>query len=438
MSRRSLIFLLTVLVVGLAMAQHWEFEQVDTAQWGLGVQMRRLPDGRLCLSYRHPTAGLRYAVRDTIWHYEDIGPGGDFGFSVTLSGVPAVLCGDQYIERTDTGWVRSTVPWTPYGHFLAHDSAGSPVYIIPGFAPDTQMLIAVSRVEGVWQQDTAVRLVMPDQGLCALAMRSDALGRPMVLFFYYVIQGSLSYEYLNVAVRTSSGWVRQGAGSTMDGYFGSLDLTEDAYGNWGAAFTMCGYMTPYYLCYFGVGGVGPITRSSEDIALAVALDSQDRAQVFYEQGGRYRFAWRDSTEWDSVAVPWNYRVEAVDMVTSDRDEPVVAFYSRGGLWLACASNLVGCAEMADSDRERGLFPSIGRRELALCSELPAEDRPVLLDITGRRVMSLQPGVNDIRRVAPGVYFVREGDSRIEPSDGTCEDAEQGSQGSSVRKIVIQR
>jgi hypothetical protein len=62
----------------------------------------------------------------------------------------------------------------------------------------------------------------------------------------------------------------------------------------------------------------------------------------------------------------------------------------------------------------------------------------LLDITGRKVMDLAPGENDIRHLAPGVYFVREEGPRIEPSDGTCEDAEQGSEGPSVRKVVIQR
>jgi len=35
-------------------------------------------------------------------------------------------------------------------------------------------------------------------------------------------------------------------------------------------------------------------------------------------------------------------------------------------------------------------------------------RPALLDASGRRVMDLMPGQNDIRHVAPGVYFVKEG------------------------------
>ncbi|UCG43467.1 MAG: hypothetical protein JSU73_02295 [candidate division WOR-3 bacterium] len=53
--------------------------------------------------------------------------------------------------------------------------------------------------------------------------------------------------------------------------------------------------------------------------------------------------------------------------------------------------------------------------------------PALLDIMGRWVMGLAPGPNDIRDLAPGVYFVREEGPRG-----------QGSEGSSVRKVVIQR
>jgi hypothetical protein len=51
----------------------------------------------------------------------------------------------------------------------------------------------------------------------------------------------------------------------------------------------------------------------------------------------------------------------------------------------------------------------------------------LVDLTGRDVMDLKPGENDISRLSPGVYFVREEGSRI-----------PGSEGPSVRKVVIQR
>jgi hypothetical protein len=49
---------------------------------------------------------------------------------------------------------------------------------------------------------------------------------------------------------------------------------------------------------------------------------------------------------------------------------------------------------------------------------------VLLDASGRKIMALHPGANDVSRLAPGVYFVR-AVSR-EPSTESC------------RKVVIQR
>ena len=50
----------------------------------------------------------------------------------------------------------------------------------------------------------------------------------------------------------------------------------------------------------------------------------------------------------------------------------------------------------------GLAPSIVRGVLRLA---PAAS---LMDISGRKVMSLAPGANDVSRVAPGVYFVEAG------------------------------
>jgi len=64
-------------------------------------------------------------------------------------------------------------------------------------------------------------------------------------------------------------------------------------------------------------------------------------------------------------------------------------------------------------------PSMVRGVLMLRGNSPA----TLLDISGRRVADLRPGENDIRHIAPGVYFVRS--------------AESGSR-SAVTKVVIQR
>jgi hypothetical protein len=62
--------------------------------------------------------------------------------------------------------------------------------------------------------------------------------------------------------------------------------------------------------------------------------------------------------------------------------------------------------------ERGVMsagPSIVRGVLVLpVSPRPrVSESPCLLDACGRKVMDLRPGANDVRALAPGVYFVRE-------------------------------
>jgi YVTN family beta-propeller protein len=53
-------------------------------------------------------------------------------------------------------------------------------------------------------------------------------------------------------------------------------------------------------------------------------------------------------------------------------------------------------------------------------------RPLLLDVTGRKVLHLLPGANDVRALAPGVYFVREEPQASSPKP------------QAVRKVVVTR
>jgi hypothetical protein len=47
-----------------------------------------------------------------------------------------------------------------------------------------------------------------------------------------------------------------------------------------------------------------------------------------------------------------------------------------------------------------------------------------MDASGRKVMDLKPGANDVRALAPGVYFVRE--------------AQAQAQAQAIRKVVVAR
>jgi hypothetical protein len=88
-----------------------------------------------------------------------------------------------------------------------------------------------------------------------------------------------------------------------------------------------------------------------------------------------------------------------------------------GTWIAEAPN----AEV----RATKSCPTVVRGVLLLPSLVQTADFS-LLAVDGRRVMDLAPGANDVRGLAPGVYFVREGGASME----------QG--GAGIRKVVVTR
>jgi hypothetical protein len=81
----------------------------------------------------------------------------------------------------------------------------------------------------------------------------------------------------------------------------------------------------------------------------------------------------------------------------------------------------------DEVRRTNRLPTIVRGVLFVSREPSAVSRKPLslLDISGRKVLDLQPGPNDVSRLAPGVYFVRSWPSAVsrEPS--------------AVHKVVVQ-
>jgi YVTN family beta-propeller protein len=82
---------------------------------------------------------------------------------------------------------------------------------------------------------------------------------------------------------------------------------------------------------------------------------------------------------------------------------------------------------------RRLIPTVVRGVLVLPREMTElagnsdrVPRPTLLDVSGRSVMDLRPGLNDVHALAPGVYFVRE-----QPQAAS-------SRPQAIRKVVVTR
>jgi len=110
---------------------------------------------------------------------------------------------------------------------------------------------------------------------------------------------------------------------------------------------------------------------------------------------------------DSTRVDWCFRVVPAQGAVEQRPAstarcPITASIVRGVLWLG----------------------RVGSRQHTAY-------RAELLDVSGRRVLDLRPGANDLSRLAPGVYFIRSGPSAVsrEPSAGFR-------QPSTVTKVVL--
>jgi len=88
----------------------------------------------------------------------------------------------------------------------------------------------------------------------------------------------------------------------------------------------------------------------------------------------------------------------------------------------------GVAEGQTSKQQLGFHQGItivrGALFLPEVSDIKREASSSLLDISGRKVLDLHPGANDVRALSPGVYFVRE--------------AYAQAQSKAVRKVVLMR
>jgi len=128
-------------------------------------------------------------------------------------------------------------------------------------------------------------------------------------------------------------------------------------------------------------------------------------------------------------------------VTRCRNElPGVWFCGRTGIGYAVGAygTILKATEGGQWIEEAGPPRGAGRREhlptLLVCGVLPleaaADFRPrvaVLLDAAGRQVAELRPGPNDVSRLSPGVYFVRQQSVASSQHSGR----------SAVTKVVIQ-
>ncbi len=437
MSRRSPFLLLTILAVGMGLAQRWEFEQLDTLSPSQ-VTICRHPDGRARIGYRID-GQFWLAWKDSVWRHEStacdrmpdfcIGADGTMGFaSVSLD---AAI---HYAARTDTGWRYETLPWRSdgYGACLGIEPSGQPGILYTA-QDETLLVYAVllaSRTQDSWRLDTIAAMCGTPGGLFAVhGFAYDTLGRRCGLYRETDFDPSWE-DYLYVFNYAGSCCLLGGYENTASGVLGL-----EPGGKWAALFSNDDRLGTRLYYRDSEPGSGVLLDSAAR-EIAVTLDTAGRPQILYAKGANLHFGWRQGTTWRILLVP-RTGVRAADLSLSDSCQPVIAFSDAEGVWLARGIDVVGTDEEQPFVRHAGFVTTICRRVLVLPRDMNGQsgDRPscagtvpaLLLDATGRVVMDLKPGENDIRHLAPGVYFIR----RPETEDG------RPSTAVSARKVVIQ-
>jgi hypothetical protein len=166
--------------------------------------------------------------------------------------------------------------------------------------------------------------------------------------------------------------------------------------------------------------------------LAISADGRAHTALMDGRSGLYLISYAFSSD---QGVSWSDPGYVNDDTTAEAYDPDIAVDSAGHayivwrdyqsdeIWFA-TNDPAGIAEQP-VPQSAGLRPSptVVRGVLFLpTATSPKLQAASLLDISGRQVVALKPGANDVSRLSPGVYFVRE--------------AQAQAQAQALRKVVI--
>jgi DNA-binding beta-propeller fold protein YncE len=294
----------------------------------------------------------------------------------------------------------------------------------------------------------------------------DFPGRPV-----YISRGRLLYSYGHrlalIDCRNDSVLVDTNMGSNVDavGHTGdgkkvyvvhagrvevldgsSLSLLATIDWTYGAprgynSFLMCSDTTDkLYWFVVGGGGVEPDSvlaiDTHTDTVVARLGAGYGQEQGCFDYSGRYIFN-LDGTfapdPWDNSLIIYDTQLDSVAAVYKDLPAAPLAAVPNPEercIYVACSDVILvypdappGIEETPNAEvRATRSGPTVVRGTLNLQPAIYSlQSETALLSVDGRKVLDLKPGANDIRALAPGVYFVRE--------------AQAQAQAQAIRKVV---
>ena len=141
---------------------------------------------------------------------------------------------------------------------------------------------------------------------------------------------------------------------------------------------------------------------------AACLDTAGRVQCAWTRDNRLRFTVLGRPLWDVGDAD---AIAYCDITTDTLSQPVIAYWRDGWIVVAHGVDIVGQAEepLQPTVSSPPLVATVVRSVLLLPHAVGGErlaGGARLLDATGRKVLDLHQGPNDVSRLSPGIYFVR--------------------------------
>ncbi len=432
---RSILVLLAIWGMVLSKGHEWRVETVDSignVGWWNSMALDAL--GNPHISYlEYGLLDLKYAHWDGIaWQIERVDSSGPVGGYTSLvldsTGNPHISYYHyyrdlRYARRSGTVWHIETVDSLgDIGRYtsLALDRNGCPHI---SYYDESRAFLKYARWNGTdWEFEIADSTC--GQFTC-LAL--DSRENPHVCYYDSV---GLNLKY---AHRDSTGWENEAVdfmGDLADITISSLALDSDD-------FPHISYY--HYSDSLGIKVVDQKYAHWDGAEWRIQIvDSAGSlgkySSIVLDESGRPCISYRDTSNDDLKFAVWTgtaWQTEVVDtagggpnsLVLDDSGRVHVCYYISSVDDLKYA---VGVPQQAVQEESLSVIFSppaitIVRGALQLAGEVPAG----LLDITGRKVMELAPGENDIRHLSPGVYFLKAEGGRIKDVTRTA-------------KVVIQK
>ncbi len=263
--------------------------------------------------------------------------------------------------------------------------------------PETHLLRAGIHIGIVGVPSEALRMTEPGPFSCRFpVIANDPSGHDSI-FVMYEVDEVAGFSPLGQGPCTDNMVLCQQLYVTMEG----IHLSRlDTIGGTTYDLQACGPVHPALSCAPG-HGVHALWTYSNDVSGSFP---DLNARYNYRDFASWTWNWVDPDFMQSGVNVFPYRAGAGCLTA----EPAtgVAVVS------ACAPPILPHVAVEESSKPQATSPkpvaSVLRGALSLPrSTSPSSSTSWLLDISGRKVMELLPGVNDLSGLSPGVYFVRE-------------------------------